>query len=63
MMESVNPERRFPTLFQVSGSLGWPAHEDTGGNRVNQGSANRLKGCFALNRLSDSSRPHRQTRI
>jgi len=63
MLESGDPERRFPTLFQVSGSLGWPAHEDTGGNGVNQGGTNMLKDCFAPKRLSDSAQPHRQARI
>jgi hypothetical protein len=63
MMESGDPDGRFPTLFQVSGSLGWPAREDTGGNKVNQGGTHRLGGCFAPNRLSDSAQPHRQTCI
>jgi len=63
MMESGHPERRFPTLFQVSGSLGWPAHEDTGGIGVNQGGANRLEGRFAPKMLSDSALLSRQTRI
>jgi hypothetical protein len=63
MMESGDPERRFPTLFQVAGSLGWPAHEDTGGNKVNQGGTHRLKGCFAPKRLTGSAQPVRETRI
>ena len=45
-MESGHPERRFPTLFQVTDSLGWLAHEDTGGNRREPGRCQQAQGSF-----------------
>ena len=51
MMESGDPERRFPTLFQVSGSLGWPAHEDTGGNQSEPGKCQQARGLFRAEKV------------
>ena len=45
-MESGHPERRFPTLFPVTGSLGWLAHEDTGGNRLEPGRCQQARVSF-----------------
>jgi len=50
-MESGHPERRFPTLFPVTGSLGWLAHEDTGGNRLEPGRCQHAQGSFRVKQI------------